>query len=786
MKESNGQNSNIIRQEETESEHGKSYGGVVDLLLNVPFVTPADGGYYICQVENEHGLRKQALKLEVIGKNRPAQVFTDYPGEYYLQESKDLKEFLIPCQVMGSPEPTLEWQILHKHKKINMSKHKIVDNGILLLNPSVEDSNIYVCIGKNKHGVDKVAIQVTIEKSVPIVETNVTKIEVEPNSFVAIECKIKNRGSRSTGVRTARNTVHNKQPLIWSRSSKKPWNQNFISFTENDTAVLTFKNIKAEDAGHYKCSNGEILDKIGGGLRMGSLVLADHLSDSTNSKIVEIIVKRIRSKVRILGPRKRFERSSSETEPGLNQEININCILEQGNPKPKIKWLFNDSKLSSKSSQIIIKHYKDKHTLKIKNPNKQNSGNYTCKATSPDYDPEMESAASVEIIVKKPPEIEISTLSNKLPSEIYYELDQNIDMACRISSGDYPIKLVWKFVSSAKKAPPVIVVDKLFEKEGGKSELILDKSNISILDSGLYTCSATNDISTNTKSIDVSVVGLPPNISIKRKHIKVIENTHLEIDCSINQGSYDSELQVSWIKPDLPDAEANKTMVESTKSTTNVAFSLPKLSYQDNRNLIFKKVNYNLHNGDYLCQAENSVGKSAKLITIDVVRQLEKPKILTNTRYVVQNVTDKSYEIVVEPGENIKFNCLSSLPEDEVDFLWLKNGVEYTKSANASQSQNELPINDLKKTFEITCRTKNLAGSTETKVKVVVLTKPTIKLSPKKVTVEKGDKIIFSCDVQKTTDKKLLAHANYEIDWFFGLQDVLGYYELKSRVAQFS
>ena len=700
------------------------FGGTVRLLLNVPFVSEIDAGQYICVAENEHGKTSQSIKLSVKSKGNPAMVITDAPGSVVtISESDNLKFVIIPCVAVGQPKPKMSWDVLGRHKAIR-SNHYPVAKGLKVKRPTVNDSEVYVCTGENKYGRDTIGIKLVVLPNVASLKTNVTSITVDAGERVAIECKSekKNLEKRKNGSKNRSKKSVTTPVLTWSRGiSKLDSSSNSIRYNKfGDVATLVIPNARFSDSGEYVCRDSAVeIVKLGESNH-------DRQIESGGGQIVTVTVNSEAPVVRLLGPSKRLEETGDTAV--------ITCLIEKGEPIPQISWNFN-GELIEFNERVRPFTHDLQHNLKLVGVDKSFQGKYSCKAENELGERDEK---SVEFLVQDKPVISINDNNEKLSEKSLgtgnsslYELNDEINLDCIIGSGDFPMLVQWK------NKLEVLIEHRFLDASANVLRLSMGK--VTEEHSGLYHCIAENEVGVMTKAMTVNVVGLPPDVKISRKILDVIEGERLIVECEVSSFS---ETDVEWVMTSMIHRknETDSAEIDNKK--------LPENAVQNKNSLFFRSAEKNTHDGDYLCEASNEHGSTAELVTINVVKKPETPKILASSRNIKEN------QVIVEPGESLKLTCIF----EAIDDLQ----VTWSDSFGKILTENKfLSIQEAKIDEHYTCDVWNKAGRAKSTVKMMVLAKPVVHLSPKKVVLEEGDYAKFVCDVKHASE--------FELDWFVGM-----------------
>ncbi|XP_076325674.1 irregular chiasm C-roughest protein-like isoform X2 [Tachypleus tridentatus] len=164
-----------------------------------------------------------------------------------------------------------------------------------------------------------------------------------------------------------------------------------------------------------------------------------------------------------------------------NKEVRLFCAVD-GNPSPKITWMFKDSRIVGREKYLIIPRI---------TPDK--TGKYTCKASVSGF-PEI--SANLFVFIKGPPAVKSSTVQYGIEG-------QQVKVECLITSIPEPTRVVWikqsQVVDIDNSDGYEIVTEPLVD--GLRNLLIIHKAEEN--DFGDYNCSAWNSLGHDSMVISV-------------------------------------------------------------------------------------------------------------------------------------------------------------------------------------------------------------------------------------------------------------------------------------------
>lgn len=244
---------------------------------------------------------------------------------------------------------------------------------------------------------------------------------------------------------------------------------------------------------------------------------------------------------------------------------------------------------------------------------------------------------------------------------------------------------------------------------------VLTIPNVQRRHSGLYTCTASNQYTTDRVSAQLRVgVVVPPQASVQPSYQTVDIGDNIKFRCSIN--GYPAP-KISWKRGH------GKAMLDNVEITDN--------------SLRIKNIVIG-NEGSYQCIATNRGGSVTRRAVLYVRGPNSLPTILIQPS-----------ERYAKPGSLVRFLC--SISGSSAEITWRKsNGKLPLRSFIRN---GELQISSVAHVDQglYTCSAKNAYGTVHATAKLVVLLepgyKPTTLLSPKFATVIEGKSIFIKCNV---------------------------------------
>ncbi|KAM9309971.1 B-cell receptor CD22 [Pholidichthys leucotaenia] len=224
--------------------------------------------------------------------------------------------------------------------------------------------------------------------------------------------------------------------------------------------------------------------------------------------------------------------------------VNFICIVERSNPQPYISKWFKGRKPVSFEKTYVVESIR-----------KEDSGTYSCTASN--------------------------TVGSDTPKEVKVEaypglvVTENVSFTLECSSHSYPAETsyTWMKVKNGKKEPMLYIKKAFYVKSASPS------------DSGLYSCTATNEIGAGeSEQVDVKVKYAPKHIEIIKGEEKQMSDGTSSVTLSCSTQCYPQVRQYLWFR------KTDKQMRKRVSSTQNFTVT-------------------SAYPGEYYCVAENEIGQ---------------------------------------------------------------------------------------------------------------------------------------------------------------------------------
>ncbi|XP_073954598.1 hemicentin-1-like isoform X2 [Choristoneura fumiferana] len=521
----------------------------------------------------------------------------------------------IQCKIRsGNPPPAITWQF----KTSETGEYHNIDNfGELLRIFNVQQSNsgFYKCEAKNNIGTTQQIAQVIVLVN-PEFEDTPAKITEKENAPVTLMCKLRKGNPRP------------KITWYFQASGSK-----IFTTLSNNGEELRLPAVQVKDSGEYRCVAE---NSAGRGVRtmMVTVLVRPEISDT------EKILK------------------AKEGE-----KVNIHCRIRRGKPKPHITWYFRQRG----ASQFKLLPGKTDDVLLMNNVLVRDTGDYQCVAEN------IAGRATHKV------QLEVFGLPafEKSPSVLKVRQSANLDIQCKIRSGNPPPAITWQFKTS--ETGEYHNIDNFGE--------LLRIFNVQQSNSGFYKCEAKNNIGT-TQQIAQVIVLVNPEFEDTPAKITEKENAPVTLKCKLRKGN--PRPKITWY------FQASGSKHFTTLSNSGEELRLPAVQLKDS--------------GEYRCVAENSAGRDERTMTVTV---LAAPEIERSTPSIIR----------VKENTTISIPCRLSngFPKPTITWWYMDaNSTEYAAIPDSNADFLHLEHIQLTKAGHYKCVARNTVGHTDKDVQIIV------------------------------------------------------------------
>ncbi|KAI7799480.1 hemicentin-1 isoform X1 [Triplophysa rosa] len=615
--------------------------------LTVTAVHKSDNGKYTCVATNQAGEEDRIFNLNVYV---PPLIQGNGP------EAKELTAVLdssinMECVASGSPPPQLNW--LKNGLPLPVSSQiRLLSAGQVLriARAQVSDGGTYTCVASNRAGVDNryYNLQVHVPPSLDGAGST-EEVTVVKGNLATFICLVDGTPSPT---------------ITWLRNDAALPKDSQLSLT-NQNSTLQISLARVDHTGRYTCN---ARNQAGDASRHFSLKVLDP-------------------------PRINGSGAATEVSAVVNHILELVCEAE-GIPVPTLTWLKDGRPLPLTDS---IRLLRDGEVLRVASAQVENTGRYTCLASSPAGDDDKEFLVRVHV----PPNIagdrgvqDVSVLKNR-----------QVTLECK-SDAVPPPALSWlKDGALLKVSPRVRVLS---------SGRYLQINNAELGDAAQYTCVASNVAGETRRHFNLSV-NVPPTIKDGPQSVWVHVNQEVVLECAVNGVPAP---RITWRKGGSILAGNNP------KYRFGVDGSLRILSAQVT------------DTGRYLCMATNQAGTERKRVDLQV--------------YVPPSIAKGPTNITVTVNVQTTLSCeATGIPKPSVS--WTKN----TQALNTDQNQNMYrllssgslvviaPTVDDTAVYE--CDVSNEAGQESRAIQLTVHVPPSIADEVTELVVSRLSPVVIGC-----------------------------------------
>ncbi|KAI8440932.1 hypothetical protein MSG28_009229 [Choristoneura fumiferana] len=478
--------------------------------------------------QSNSGFYKCEAKNNIGTTQQIAQVIVLVNPEFEDTPAKITEKENAPVTLMckirrGKPKPHITWYFRQR----GASQFKLLpgktDDVLLMNNVLVRDTGDYQCVAENIAGRATHKVQLEVF-GLPAFEKSPSVLKVRQSANLDIQCKIRSG---------------NPPPAItWQfKTSETGEYHNIDNFGE----LLRIFNVQQSNSGFYKC---EAKNNIG-----------------TTQQIAQVIV--------LVNPE--FEDTPAKITEKENAPVTLKCKIRRGKPKPHITWYFRQRG----ASQFKLLPGKTDDVL-LMNVLVRDTGDYQCVAEN------IAGRATHKV------QLEVFGLPafEKSPSVLEVRQSANLDIQCKIRSGNPPPAITWQFKTS--ETGEYHNIDNFGE--------LLRIFNVQQSNSGFYKCEAKNNIGT-TQQIAQVIVLVNPEFEDTPAKIMEKENAPVTLKCKLHKGN--PRPKITWY------FQASGSKNFTTLSNSGEELRLPAVQLKDS--------------GEYRCVAENSAGRDERTMMVTVL-----------------------------------------------------------------------------------------------------------------------------------------------------------------------
>ncbi|NWT15620.1 HMCN1 protein, partial [Vireo altiloquus] len=709
--------------------------------LNISRALTSDTGKYTCVATNPAGEEDRIFNLNVYV---PPTIANSK------DEAEELTALLdtslnIECAAAGTPPPQLHW--LKNGLPLSVSSQiRLLSAGqiLRLAQVQISDTGVYTCVASNRAGVHnkhynlRVLVPPSLDNAGGTEEVSVLR-----GSTAALGCV--SDGSPVPSVSWLKDGLALRPGARLSSS--------------RHGMVLQVLRAEPADTGRYTC------------------VASNAAGQSSKHFILKVLEP----------PHINGSDEPEELSVIVNNPLELLCI-SSGIPVPKISWMKDGRPLLQTDNIHLLGE-----ALRISSAQVEDTGRYTCLASSPAGDDDKEYLVRVHV----PPNI----AGTGGPQELAVLQNSQAILECR-SDAVPPPTISWLKDGELLEGGPRLRIL--------SSGRYLQINNAELGDSARYTCVARNVAGETTREF-LLAVHVAPTIRSSPQTAVVHINTSALLECAAegvpapritwrkdgavftgNNSRYsvleDGSLHIPWaqvadtgryvcmatnaagserqridlrvlVPPTIAPGQTNITVtvnVQTTLPCEATGIPRPAISWKKNGHLLSVDQNQNtyrlLSSGSlviisptvddtavYECSVSNDAGEDQRAVELTV--------------QVPPSIADEATELLVTKLSPVMVSCtVSGVPVPSVH--WTKNGIKLLPRGDGyrilSSGTVEIPSAQLAHGGKYTCVARNAAGSAHRHVTLHVQEPPVILAQPGALDVIVNNPIVLPCEATGT------------------------------------
>nr|XP_005290755.1 hemicentin-1 isoform X1 [Chrysemys picta bellii] len=711
--------------------------------LNIFGVLTSDVGKYTCVATNPAGEEDRIFNLNVYVPPAIANNKDEAEKLIALQDAS----INIECTAVGTPPPQINW--LKNGLPLSISSQiRLLSAGQILriVRAQVSDVGVYTCVASNRAGVDnkhynlQVYVPPTMDNAGETEE--VTIVKGNPTSMMCF----------TDGTPTPN--------MVWLKNGQ-PLSLGTHLTISNQGMVLHISTTETDDTGRFTCIASNEAGEVSKHFTL-KVLEPPHINGSDQPEEISVVV---------------------------NHLLELYC-MSIGIPVPKITWMKDGRPLPQNDNVHVLR---GGEVLRIAGAQVEDTGRYTCLASSPAGDDDKEYLVRVHV----PPNI----AGASGPQDLTVLQNRQVILECK-SDAVPPPTITWLKDGERLQATPRVRIL--------SSGRYLQINNADLGDTASYTCVASNiagkttrkfvltvnvaptikgDPQTVVVNINKSVVlecvaeGVPtPRITWRKDgaifagnnaRYSVLEDGSLYIHTAhvTDTGRYlcmatntagterkriDLQIQVP---PSIAPGPTNITVtvnVQTTLPCDTTGIPRPAISWKKNGHLLNVDQNQNtyrlLSSGSlliisptvddtavYVCTVSNDAGEDQR--TIDFIVQ------------VPPSIADETTDLLVTKLSPAVISCTASgVPVPSIH--WTKNGIRLLPRGDGyrilSSGTIEITAAQLDHAGRYTCVARNAAGTAHRHVTLHVQELPAIQVQPGTLDVILNNPILLPCEATGT------------------------------------
>ncbi|KAJ1074876.1 hypothetical protein K5549_020565, partial [Capra hircus] len=615
--------------------------------LNIYGALPSDMGKYTCVATNPAGEEDRIFNLNVYV---PPAIRGNKEEAEKLMALVDTS-INIECRATGMPPPQINW--LKNGLPLPLSSHiRLLSGGqvIRIVRAQASDVAVYTCVASNRAGVDNkhYSLQVLVPPSLHN-GMGTEEITIVKGSSTSMTCF-------TDGTPAPR--------MSWLRDGHPLGLDAHLSISSQGM-VLQLTKAETEDSGRYTC-----------------------IASNEAGEVSKHFILKVLQPPHINGSEEPIEMSVI-----VNNPLELTCMAS-GIPAPKITWMKDGRPLPQMDQMQTLG---GGEVLRISSTQVEDTGRYTCLASSPAGDDDKEYLVRVHV----PPNI----AGTGEPQDFTVLRNRQVTLECKSDAVPPPV-ITWLKNGERLQATPRIRI-----LSGGR---YLQINNADLGDTANYTCVASNIVGKTTREF-ILTVNVPPSIKSGPQSLVIHLNKSTLLEC-FAEGV--PAPKITWRKDGavLSGSHARYSILE------NGFLHIQSAQVTDS--------------GRYLCMATNAAGTDRRRIDLQV--------------HVPPSIAPGPTNITVTVNVQTTLACeATGIPKPSIN--WRKNGhllnVDQNQNSYRLLSSGSLviisPSVDDTATYE--CTVTSDAGEDERTVDLTVQVPPSIADEPTDFVVTKHTPAVITC-----------------------------------------
>ncbi|XP_052593110.1 hemicentin-1 isoform X2 [Peromyscus californicus insignis] len=707
--------------------------------LNIYRTLTSDMGKYTCVATNPAGEEDRIFNLNVYV---PPKIRGNKEEAEKLMALVDTS-VNIECKAAGTPPPQINW--LKNGLPLPLSSHiRLLSAGqvVRIVRAQVSDVAVYTCVASNRAGVDSkhYSLQVFVPPNMDNA-MGTEEITIVKGSSTSMTCFTDGTPTPSMSW------LRDGQPLVLDAHLT----------TSTQGMVLQLIKAETEDSGKYTCVASNDAGEISKHFVL-KVLEPPHINGSEGPGEVSVVV---------------------------NNPLELSCIAS-GIPAPKVSWM-KDGRPFLQTDQVQI--LEGGAILRISSAQVEDTGRYTCLASSPAGDDDKEYLVRVHV----PPNI-----AGMDESQDFTVLrNRQVTLECKSDAVPPPVVMWLRNGEQLQATPRVRILS------GGR---YLQINNADLGDTANYTCVASNIAGKTTREF-ILTVNVPPSISGGPQSLVTLLNKSIVLECfaegvptpritwrkdgAVLAGSHARysilengflqiqsahvtdtgrylcmatnvagtdrrriDLQVH-VPPSIAPGPTNVTVtvnVQTTLACEATGIPKPSINWRKNGHLLNVDQNqnsYRLLSSGSLVIISPSVDDTASYECAVTSDAGEDKRTVDLTVQVPPAIADEPTDVLVTREAPAVMTCTASgLPVPSIH--WTKNGIRLLPRGDGyrilSSGAIEIFATQINHAGRYTCLARNAAGSAHRHVTLHVQDPPVIQPQPSELDVILNNPIVLPCE----------------------------------------